>query len=401
MDRGPGLAVSPPGNGDDARGSPASVSPARFTWKSEQDGETCRIALGGDIHLDDSATLWKCITEKSSELKEADSVELSLTAVSKIDGACVALLVHFRSQLIARGVRCEFVGGQENIQRVARLYGSDRKPKHRRRKLRRRNAIEHVGDATVALIDEAKNLLSFGGALCLSALGAVRRPRSINFRDTFLTMERVGADATPIVVLINFLIGFVVAYQSADQLQRFGADIYVVDLIGVSMTRELAPLMTAIIVCGRSGAAFAAELGTMKVSQEIDALRTLGFTPLRYLVIPKLVGTVLVVPLLVILGDVVGIFGAVVVAGARLDITPTMFVVQLRTAVTASDIISGLVKAGVFSAAIAIIACQQGLATSGGAQGVGRRTTSAVVATLFALIILDAIFTVALQALGL
>lgn len=372
----------------------------RFSWSSESHGESYRIALGGDVSLDDAGALWKRITETLNTLPDVQHVEIDLDKVQEIDGACMALLVHLRATLIGRRVRCEFVGGAADVNRVLQLYGGHAKPKRRRRSRRRRSAIEQLGEATSSVISEAKQLLSFIGELWLSALGALKRPRSLNFNDALVTMERAGADATPIVLLINFLIGFVVAYQSAEQLKRFGANIYVVDLVGVSMTRELVPLMTSIIVCGRSGAAFAAELGTMKVSEEIDALRTLGFMPLRYLVIPRIVGTVAVMPALILVGDVVGVFGALVVAGFALDVTPTMFMTQLENAVTFSDVIAGLVKGVVFGAAIAVIACQQGLATSGGAQGVGRRTTGAVVAILFSLIVLDAIFTIVLQALG-
>src|SRR6185369_17155745 len=196
------------------------------------------------------------------------------------------------------------------------------------------------------------------------------------------------------VLLINFLIGFVMAYQSSVQLRQFGANIFVADLVGVAMTRELGPLMTAIIVCGRSGAAFAAELGTMKVSEEVDALRTLGLVPLRYLVLPRIFGLMLAAPLLALLADGIGILGGALVAVTRLDLTPAAFFGELRQAVRLTDVLSGLAKSVVFAGAIALIACQQGLATSGGAEGVGRRTTGAVVSILFALIMLDAVFTV-------
>jgi phospholipid/cholesterol/gamma-HCH transport system permease protein len=214
-------------------------------------------------------------------------------------------------------------------------------------------------------------------------------------------MERSGADAVPIVLLINFLIGFVMAYQGALQLEQFGASIFVADLVGLSVTRELAPLMTAIIVCGRTGAAFAAELGTMKVSEEVDALRTLGFMPVRFLVIPRVVGLLLVAPLLTLLADAVGILGGVMVGALILDITPTAYWVQTLSAVGGWDVLSGVLKSIVFAGTIAVIACQQGLATSGGAEGVGRRTTSAVVWILFSLILLDAAFTVLFGAIGL
>jgi phospholipid/cholesterol/gamma-HCH transport system permease protein len=200
------------------------------------------------------------------------------------------------------------------------------------------------------------------------------------------------------VVLINFLVGFVMAFQSARQLKMFGANIYVADLVGISLTRELAPLMTAIIVCGRSGAAFAAELGSMKVNEEIDALRTLGLTPFGWLVVPRVFALVIVVPLLTIIADFIGVTGGLFVGILDLDLTAQGYFTQTLTAVKAWDVVTGLMKSVVFAAAIALIACQQGFAASGGAEGVGKRTTSTVVTSLFAVVIIDAVFTVIFRA---
>jgi len=203
-----------------------------------------------------------------------------------------------------------------------------------------------------------------------------------------------GANAVPIVVLINFLVGFVMAFQSAKQLKMFGANIYVADLVGISLTRELAPLMTAIIVCGRSGAAFAAELGSMKVGEEMDALRTLGLTPFGWLVVPRVVALVLVTPLLTLIADFVGIAGGLVVAIVDLDLTAQGYLIETLTAVHGWDVATGLMKSLVFSITVALVACQQGFAATGGAESVGRRTTSSVVTSLFALVLIDALFTV-------
>ncbi len=373
----------------------------RFTWNTTCTEEAQRIELGGSITIDDSAALWKRVGESLTELTGARSVEIDLSRIEVIDGACMALLVHFRNDVRARKITCEFVGGVPEVERIVNLYGGHKKFKRRRPQRKPANAVEQIGEATLAVIQEVRLILDFFGQLVVAAMLAIKHPKTVNFHDVGPTMERAGADAAPIVMLINFLIGFVMAYQSAEQLKQFGANIYVVDLVGVSMTRELAPLMTAIIICGRSGASFAAELGTMKVSEEIDALRTLGFMPLRYLVMPRMLGLILVAPFLVLLADAVGIAGGLVVAALTLDITPTSFMIQLQTAVKPSDILSGVVKSMVFAGAVSLISCQQGLATSGGAEGVGRRTTGAVVAILFALIVLDAIFTVLLASLGL
>ncbi len=373
----------------------------RFTWQRDGIDDAQRIELGGSITIDDSAALWKRVGEALAELGSTRSVEINLSRIQLIDGACMALLVHFRSDVRARGVGCEFVGAAPEVERIVNLYGGHKQAKRRRRTRTPPNAVEQVGEATISVLKELRQILDFLGQLVVSAVLAVKNPKSVNFHDVGPTMERAGADAAPIVLLINFLIGFVMAYQSAAQLKQFGANIYVVDLVAVSMTRELGPLMTAIIMCGRSGAAFAAELGTMKVSEEVDALRTLGFMPLRYLVMPRMLGLILVAPFLVLLADAIGIVGGLVVGVLTLDITPTSFLIQLQTAVKPSDIISGLVKSVAFAGAIALISCQQGLATSGGAEGVGRRTTGAVVSILFALIVLDAVFTVLLAWLGL
>ncbi len=375
----------------------------RFSWQGTEAADgTLRILLGGSIAIDDAAALWKRISETlAGDLSDVRAAELDLSGVSSIDGACMALLTQLRSELRARGIRCEFVGGSGEVRRIVDLYGGRKKARHKRAKRKPLNAVEQVGSATLAVVAEVRQILDFIGQLAVSTAHVLRHPKRLNLRDVTLTMERAGADAAPIVLLINFLMGFVMAYQSSAQLKQFGANIYVADLVGVSMTRELGPLMMAIIICGRSGAAFAAELGTMKVSEEVDALRTLGFLPLPFLVIPRLLGLILVAPVLVLLADAVGILGGALVAMLSLDIGPTTFMIQLQSAVKASDVISGVVKGMVFCGTVALVSCQQGLATSGGAEGVGRRTTSAVVSILFALIVLDAVFTVVLGVFGL
>jgi phospholipid/cholesterol/gamma-HCH transport system permease protein len=370
-----------------------------FTWHVTELPEGVRVELGGPLTIDEAPALWKRISELLENSAGKTRVQIDNAAVTAIDGACTALLVHLRSELKARRVHCEFTGGSPAVRRLVELYGGRRRPKARRAR-RADNAVEQVGRATAAMFGELVSVLDFLGRLLRAAWFSLRHPQRINWRDIGVTMERAGADAAPIVMLINFLIGFVMAYQSALQLKQFGANIFVADLVGLSVTRELGPLMTAIIVCGRTGAAFTAELGTMKVSEEVDALRTLGFMPLRQLVMPRALGLLLVAPLLTLLADAVGIMGGLLVGVLSLDITPVAYWGETVKVVKPWDVFSGVLKSGVFAGAIALIACQQGLATTGGAEGVGRRTTSAVVSILFALILLDAVFTVVLGALG-
>jgi len=377
----------------------AAVLLPTFSWVATTSPGQLHIALGGRISIDEAPALWKRVAEVLDRLLRFERVQLDFAEVQSIDGACLALLVHLQTELKQRRIACELVGGSPEVRRLIKLHG---RPRLRRRPGRRpQSAIEQVGQATFGAFGDALSVLDFLGEFLTSVVQAVRNPRSLNLRDVALTMERAGADAVPIVLLINFLIGFVMAYQSGVQLAQFGANIFVADLVGLATVRELGPLMTAIIVCGRTGAAFAAELGTMKVSEEVDALRTLGLVPLRYLVLPRVLGLMLVAPLLTLLADAIAIAGGVLVGAVQLDVTPAAFMTELRQVMEPWDVMSGLLKSVVFSATIGIIACQQGLSTSGGAEGVGRRTTSAVVKILFALILADAIFTVLFGVLGL
>jgi phospholipid/cholesterol/gamma-HCH transport system permease protein len=244
------------------------------------------------------------------------------------------------------------------------------------------------------------NVLDFVGDSFVAGGQAARKPGRVNWADVPRLMERAGADGIPIVLMINFLVGLVTAFQAAVQLKQFGANIFVADLVGLSVTRELAPLMTAIIIAGRSGAAFSAELGTMRVSEEIDALRTLGLDPYQFLVFPRVLALTLVAPLLTVLADVIGITGGLLVGMFSLDLTFHAYVAETEKALDLFDVFSGLLKSAVFGLAIALIACQRGLATRGGAEGVGRSTTSAVVTSLFAIVVADAIFTVIFHVFG-
>jgi phospholipid/cholesterol/gamma-HCH transport system permease protein len=216
-----------------------------------------------------------------------------------------------------------------------------------------------------------------------------------------LLVERAGLDAVPILLVINFLIGFVLAYMAARSLAMFGAHIYVADLVGIGMTRQLGPLMAGIIVCGRSGAAFTAELGSMKVAEEIDALRTLGFQPFDWLVLPRIVALVLVMPVLTVLADAVGMLGGMVVATTSLDIPAKAYLAETVLALAPWDVTSGLIMSVTFAVVIALIGCAQGMAASAGPLGVGRRTTSTVVMSLFTMVAMDALLTVTYRALGL
>src|SRR5207249_394920 len=217
-----------------------------------------------------------------------------------------------------------------------------------------------IGRETLGMLSENHGL-DFIGDVAVAGAKAARAPGSVNWGDVPRLMERAGADGLPIVLVINFLVGLVTAFPAAVQLKQFGANIFVADLVGLSVTRELAPLMTAIIVAGRSGAAFSAELGTMRVSEEIDALRTLGIDPYGFLVFPRVITLVLVLPLLTIFADVIAIAGGLLVAMLGLDITANAYLIETQKAVGLWDVFSGCLKTVFFGASIALVACLRAL----------------------------------------
>jgi phospholipid/cholesterol/gamma-HCH transport system permease protein len=365
----------------------------------EAPGGVLVVRLQGKLALADTKALWLALKERLAESQQ-EEVRLDLSAVEAIDGGAMALVVQARWDRQSAGGKCEIVGATGTVQKLLDLYdgddGADRKTGGKPLGI-----IAQIGDATFAALVEVQLVLAFLGSMVLSVGGVLRRPRTGNWHDVAPIMNRTGADAVPIVVLINFLVGFVMGFQSAVQLKQFGANIFVADLVGLSITRELGPLMTAIIVCGRSGASFAAELGTMKVSEEIDALRTMGFGPLRFLVLPRILALVLVMPVLTLLGDLVGMVGGLLVGITSLDLTVTGYLNETGRALHVWDVFQGVIKCAFFAVAIGIVSCQQGLATAGGAEGVGRRTTASVVTSLFAIILVDAGFTVLFHALKL
>jgi phospholipid/cholesterol/gamma-HCH transport system permease protein len=364
-------------------------------YRIVRDGGTIRVA--GDLRMHDASAIWRDLRKETAAVN--GNVVFDLGGVDAADGGVMALLVELRAELTARGLTAELSSANEKVETIVNLYsGHAGVVKEKRR--RPESVVAQIGRVTLDVKDEAKGILDFVGSMVLAAFALVRHPRAGHWKEIAPLCERTGADAVPIVVLINFLVGFVMAFQSAKQLKMFGANIYVSDLVGISLTRELAPLMTAIIVCGRSGAAFAAEIGSMKVNEEIDALRTLGLTPFGWLVVPRIVALMLVVPFLVLIADFVGIGGGLVVGITDLDLSPQGYVIETLSAVHSWDVITGLIKSVVFAVAIALIACQQGFAASGGAEGVGKRTTSSVVTSLFSLVTIDALFTVFFRVLG-
>jgi phospholipid/cholesterol/gamma-HCH transport system permease protein len=261
--------------------------------------------------------------------------------------------------------------------------------------------LGELGRSVEAAVKQAIALLGFVGESAVALAGCVAHPARLRWRPVLYNIRSAGFDALPIVGLLSFLIGIVIAYQGADQLRRYGANIFVADLVGLSILREFAPLITAIIIAGRSGSAYAAQIGTMAVTEEIDAMRTIGIAPLDLLVLPKIIALMIALPLLTVFADVFGVFGGMIMARAQLGVGFGEFIDRFDKAVSVTAYLVGVGKAPVFAAIIAMVGCFQGFRAQGGADSVGRQTTRSVVHSIFLVIVADALFSIAFSTLDL
>ncbi len=364
---------------------PSTRPSPRFGVRAE-DGT---LVVEGVVTLDDVPALL-CALDRAQ-----GAARVSLGGAAHTDASVVAALARWAHQRQGRAL----VGGRADVERMVELFADSAA-----REVpveRRPGALETIGRQVAGAADEARSMLTFFGELLATAWRVLRRPSLLRWRDVMPLVERAGADGLLIVGLMTLLLGVVMGYQGAIQLQRFGAASYTPRLVGIGAVRELTPLMTAIVVAGRSGAAFAAEIGTMKVSQEIDALRALGFAPHSFLVLPRCIALAICVPILTLIADVVSILGALAVVVLVLDTTPLEFLVGSREAIEAGDVLVGLIKSVAYAQAIALAACHHGLRTSGGAEGVGRRTTATVVSALVLIVVIDAVLTIVAYEVGL
>jgi phospholipid/cholesterol/gamma-HCH transport system permease protein len=354
---------------------------------------TVSLAVRGRIEINNAQRLLNEITAQLNGA--AQKVDLDLSGVDYFDSGGGAVIIGLRQRLARKGTDLRIVGSTPAIDGFLSLVDQEAllhppPPPI----VRTVNLTTRVGGETLKILADFRELVVFTGELMLGLWTAVQHPRRMRWRETWLYMERAGLDGIPIVSLISFLMGLITAFQAAIQLTQFGADIYVANLVGLSIVRELGPLMTAIIAAGRSGAAFAAEIGTMKVSEEVDALSTMGLDRTRFLVTPKVVALLVMLPCLTLVADLVGIIGGMTVAVVGLGLPVQVYVRQTHYVMTTWDVFSGLIKSVAFAFLIAGVGCLRGFQARGGAESVGRITTSAIVAGIFLIIVTDAVFTV-------
>ena len=348
------------------------------------------LALAGRL---DATTIRRVWDEGRHAIAAVPSQRVVVDAanVEYCDGAGIALLINLMQQRKAGDVQVAnlkpaFETLLQQFDTHALDHDLDPPPP-------RRPAVEEIGIIAAGMGKDLREQIVFIGETTAALFYALLNPATIRWKDVWRICERVGADALPIVALISFLLGVILAFQSAIPMRKFGAEIFVADLIGLAMLRELGPLMTAILLAGRSGAAFAAEIGTMTVNQEVDALTTMGLDPVRFLVTPRIIAALLMTPLLTLFADLISLLGGAMTLQS-FSIPFVTFVHEVEGIVDYSDFMAGFVKSFVFAILIAGIGCLRGLQTSAGASAVGDAATRAVVSGIILLVVVDGVFAV-------
>jgi phospholipid/cholesterol/gamma-HCH transport system permease protein len=364
-------------------------------FSSERLGDALTLALGGRWTVDASAAIEARADALVTDSRDARQVVFDLGRITRLDTAGAWLIDRARQTLTAKGVdaRLESVRPEfEILLREAKYHQVVITP-HRSGSL----FIRLAADIGVTVVSAGADIYKGVGFLgeVVAAIG-INLASPSRFRATSLIfhMESIALRGAPIIALINFLAGAILAQQGIFQLRRFGATIYVVNLIGILILRDLGVLLTAIMTAGRSGSAITAELGSMKLREEIDALTVLGLQPTDILIVPRILALIISLPILTFIADMAGIFGGLLVSWVYEGITPTRFLTGLQTAIGSHTFFSGIIKAPFMALVIGLIACLEGLAVAGSAESLGRRVTSSVVKSIFMIVVVDGLFAV-------
>ncbi len=343
--------------------------------------------------LDEIEKSWKSASHKLSGAKK---ISIDLGAVDSIDTGAMVFFLSLREELKkeapvqAENIPAEFC----RMFRLVKRFAAPLQPAPKRTFSIILEPFEHLGRQAYAMYRDFMLFMNFLGQTAAALLRMIAHPSTFRTKETATNIYKAGVTAIPIIALSAFLVGIVIAFQSAVQLQKYGANIFIVDMIGISIPRELAPLITAIIVAGRSGSAYTAQIGVMKITEEIDAMKTMGFEIFRFIVLPRMIAMMIALPLLIFFADLVGIYGGLLVAKLQLDITPAQFLDRLHSEVDVRHYYVGLFKAPFFAFIIAAIGCFRGFQVSGNTESIGRYTTMSVVNSIFLVIAMDALFSV-------
>lgn len=378
-----------------------AASPVSYSLNiTGEKGKEVVFSLGGRIALEDLRALNAEVRARFEEMIPARLI-VDLAQVDYLDSAGALELLGLKREARSKSVDFQLLHLPEAAKGIMELLDrddldappliADRDESH---------LVEELGEGARRFTEDLAQVATFLGELIRALIYAFTHPHTVRWGDVASYMRRAGMEGLPIVSLISFLLGLILAFMSSLQLKQFGANVYVAPLLAIAVVKELGPIMTAILVAGRSGSSFAAEIGTMKVNEEVDALTTMGFDPVRFLAVPKVLAAMIVVPLLTIYADIFAIAGGLVVGVLGLDLTAYTYLKDTQASLKLMDIIPSLIKSGVFAVLIAGIGCQRGFMVRGGAEAVGTATTSAVVAALFLIIVTDSAFALAFHYLG-
>lgn len=325
------------------------------------------------------------------------AVIFDFSRVTYLDSAAALAFVNFRRTLSAGNVHCQEINISEDAKGI---FSVIREEALDRTALApdggQGGFIQQIGQASLTIARDFFHFVTFLGDIITAFAYTLRHPTSLRGKDLLFYVKRAGVDGLPIVGLIGLLMGLIMAFMAYLQFKQFGANIYVPSLVSFAMVKELGPLMTAILVAGRSGSAYAAEIGTMVVNEEVDALRIMGFDPVRFLAVPKVLATVIVVPILTVYADVSGVIGGMIIGVTSLDLSLNSYVTQSIKAISVFDVVTSMIKAAVFAGLVSAVGCQRGFMVRAGAQDVGKFTTSAVVTAIFMIVVADSIFAIML-----
>lgn len=369
-------------------------------WQLETTSETIKVRLSGAWQLHNLQDIQAAYKQHPWASRPNIPLVIDGRQLEQIDTSGALLMLQLAGTIPSETADIPLVNFHEKHYRIIKLVKKHFRDISISPPVRSLTPLQEIGFSTMMFLQQVARLISFIGQSNVESWKIVRHPQKIRWKELVVQIQRACLEAIPIIMLVTLLIGIVVAYLSATQIKQFGASIFVVDGIGIATCRELSPMIVAIVVAGRTGSAYTAQIGTMKINEELDAMITLGLSPMQVLVLPRLLALIIALPLLVFIGDLVGIFGGMLIARTYLEITTTTFMTRLQEVVSLKTFLVGIAKAPVFAAFIAVIGCRMGLNVENNARSVGMHTTSTVVQSIVSVILLDAVFAVICVQLG-
>ena len=365
-------------------------------------GDVLEIRPAGSWIAANVAQLEALLESVTSQFVGAKAVKLDVAGVSELDTLGAWLLERLTRRAISAGRPAEIIGVSDNyaglMEEVRQVNRYNPPPQSAPNPIVAK--LNEIGRSTAGAREDIAVFLQMLGALFVAVVGVLRRPRSLRLTSLVYQLHRIGWQAIPIIVLITFLIGAIIAQQGFFHFRKFGAESYTVDMVGILVMRELGVLIVAIMVAGRSGSAYTAELGSMKMREEIDALSTMGLDPVEVLILPRVAALVIALPILTFIGSMAALYGGALVAQFYGDMSPTIYIARLRDAISLTHFQVGILKAPFMALVIGVVACSEGLRVKGSAESLGKQTTTSVVKSIFLVIVLDGLFAVFFASIG-